>query len=651
MSVEPRISLLLDDASNLSRSHSNWTPHQYPQNHDSVTTNYSGNAVARLGKAKVSLAEVLNTEKQPQTPTDDSSDHAHPPVKRQRFDDASSGNFFRLPRPEVKRKDRRPRIPPLLQGLHQPPPDAGLFPPITADGKHEAVTPSVRPEVEPEARGQGLEEASNDVSDKALEPVDEGTTLKASQAKHPRKKNKWTKEETADLLKGVAKFGMGNWKVILSHDEYSFHGRSAIDLKDRFRTCCPEAYSQYKAPDKRKPGSKDKALLSDAMDPPELSKDERVHVEQSEVESSKPKSSRSHRLNTQDLAELGIEGPFTKKKRRERRVWTEEEDTALLKGLSDYGAQWAQIRADTELGLAHRQPTDLRDRVRNRWPKKYAEAGLTVKPKEILRPVHRAGKAPEPEKVETSSSPHSEQTPATPKDTSKSEPAKNASAKDTPTRVSRAQPPPPPLKLLNAPISDPLVDDFPDLGSYDEMVPASPITLDRSIFDWVNQNITQVPNTGSTIHPHSANPANAYTLPPSTTITDLSLNGFDSLHINPLVTLNKPYKHYTTNIVPPLITPPSIQSLSFGVPASSNGIGIPASASLGNGLPSMNPGNAAIAAASKGSMNANAATSIGSATLNLPPPSEVLAGFIDGDMRGEGHAGVTGPLLWDDLLN
>ncbi|KAF2452549.1 hypothetical protein BDY21DRAFT_258490, partial [Lineolata rhizophorae] len=49
------------------------------------------------------------------------------------------------------------------------------------------------------------------------------------------KRNKWTEEETACLLKGVARFGIGSWKKILSHADYSFNGRSAIDLKDRFR--------------------------------------------------------------------------------------------------------------------------------------------------------------------------------------------------------------------------------------------------------------------------------------------------------------------------------------------------------------------------------------------------------------------------------
>ena len=648
MSLEPRISLLLDDASNHNQTHSNWSSHPYSQRHEATSQTSSGNGGRKLGKVKVSLAEVLNAEKQPRTPADDVTDFALPLAKRQCFEDASSTNFVTLPKPEVKKKDRRPRIPPLLQGLHQPPPNAGLFPPITADGNHEAAAPSMRQDLELEAeakvkaKAQDLKEIDHDVAAKTLKVAEDDAARKTSQTRQPRKKNKWTKEETADLLKGVAKFGMGNWKAILSHEEYSFHGRSAIDLKDRFRTCCPEEYRKHRDSDRKSVDSKDQTPSNGSPKLSETTAKDNKPAEPSTTQSPKPKSSRSHRMNSEDLAELGIEAPFTKKKRRERRVWTEEEDAALLKGLSEYGAQWAQIRIDSELGLSHRQPTDLRDRVRNRWPEKYVEAGLVIKPKETPRPVQRVGKAPEMDNDKTTL-PHAEQQSATPKDARGTGPTINTSSQDSSSQTSRAQPPPPPLKLLNAPIPNPLVDDFQDLESYDEIVPASPITLDRSIFDWVNQN-------SSMSHPHSANPTNSFALP-STIMADPPLNGCDNLHIDPLVTLNKPYKHSITNTVPPLISPPSLHSLNFGTPASSTSINNNTSNPLVNALPSMSLGNASTNAPNKIAANGSVNTNNGTGALNLPPPSEVLAGFIDSDVRADSHVSVTAPLLFDDLLN
>ena len=656
MSVEPRIPLLLDDASNLSRGHSNWSPHRFSQNYDPTLQTDSGTERTRSGKLGVSLAQVLNID----TATDDSSDFTLPPAKRQRFEEGSSGTLLQLPlqlpKPEVKKKDRRSRIPPLIQGLHQPPPDAGLFPPITANSKHEAHAPSLQQEKELEPRLDQSKETNNDLPAQILEIAEEQTT-KERQIKQPRKKNKWTKEETADLLKGVAKFGMGNWKAILSYDGYSFNGRSAIDLKDRFRTCCPEAYRRCRRGEasNSKKSKTTVQLSSDEIGAtPASLEEESNRGEPTELETPKPKSARSHRLNPEELAELGIEGPFSKKRRRERRVWTEDEDAALLKGLNIHGLQWAQIRNDSELGLQHRLPTDLRDRVRNRWPEKYKDAGRTIRPKDIPRPLQRAGKAPEQPKPDVSSSPHSEQQPVTPPENDQSEPEKSVLTKETPTRINRVQPPPPPLKLLNAPIPDPFAGDFPELGSFDEMVPASPITLDRSIFDWVNQNITQASTSNPAPQQHPSIPTNSLTIPPTTNFSDVSLNGFDSLHINPLVTLNKPYKNFGSNAFFPLVTPPSLQNSTFAASAVYNNTtsnNIPNM--LSAGLPSMNPGHTSAASAKKASAGAGTAAgaNANAGALNLPPPAEVLAGFWDMDTRGESHASATGPLLWDDLLN
>ena len=48
------------------------------------------------------------------------------------------------------------------------------------------------------------------------------------------KRRGWTPSETEDLMKGVKKYGEGNWKVILDHGNFLPH-RTAVSLKDKWR--------------------------------------------------------------------------------------------------------------------------------------------------------------------------------------------------------------------------------------------------------------------------------------------------------------------------------------------------------------------------------------------------------------------------------
>ena len=135
------------------------------------------------------------------------------------------------PHPPAKKGARRPRIPPLLQGLHQPPPDAGRFPPITGDGFKGALVE--RPAQETREAGPGVRAAG------AVERVvDRGQGGAAGEegkkGGKTKKRNKWTEQETKDLLRGVARFGIGNWKKILECKDYVFRDRTSVDLKDRF---------------------------------------------------------------------------------------------------------------------------------------------------------------------------------------------------------------------------------------------------------------------------------------------------------------------------------------------------------------------------------------------------------------------------------
>ncbi|KAG2188795.1 hypothetical protein INT44_003934, partial [Umbelopsis vinacea] len=150
-------------------------------------------------------------------------------------------------------------------------------------------------------------------------------------------RRKWTALETADLIDGCVKYGVGNWKRILTDSQFNFHGRSAVDLKDRFRTVYPSEYKRLY------PGSK------------------RVHERKKSPDIQAPK--------------------LTRVRRRERRAFTTEEDEMLLKGVEKHGVAWAKIARDEQFNLAHRTSTDLRDRFRNAFPEKYDMYGYSPRQK------------------------------------------------------------------------------------------------------------------------------------------------------------------------------------------------------------------------------------------------------------------------------
>jgi hypothetical protein len=147
--------------------------------------------------------------------------------KRHMLDDAPGNDFLTLPKPKtvVQRRDKHLRIPPLLQGLHQPPPDAGLFPPISADSFDYQLEDQSLRDVDRPFKATGSWE---------YQPPEEiGSASSPGSIQKGKRRNKWTDQETADLLKGVARFGIGKWKLILQHEDYHFNNRTAVDLKDR----------------------------------------------------------------------------------------------------------------------------------------------------------------------------------------------------------------------------------------------------------------------------------------------------------------------------------------------------------------------------------------------------------------------------------
>lgn len=154
--------------------------------------------------------------------------------KRQKKDDAKSGpDFVQLPKPKAKPEDDK--LPPflpisILNQLHEPPPSAALFPPITPNGTIVNHDRSISTN------------SSSQVLRHELQPKekDDRQEVQVDDSENPhkrlwvRKRTKWSEEETYCLVKGLDKLGVGKWTRILNDPEYSFQrDRNAVDLKDR----------------------------------------------------------------------------------------------------------------------------------------------------------------------------------------------------------------------------------------------------------------------------------------------------------------------------------------------------------------------------------------------------------------------------------
>lgn len=288
---------------------------------------------------------------------------------------ATDNTLLDLPKLPVRNAAKRLRIPPTLSGLHQPPPDAGLLPSISVE----------QPQVPP-PRHHDASISHKSYPDRPVAAEQSYTTpkegLNSSAAGQPSKsaqnklqRNKWTDGETADLLKGVAQFGIGSWTKILNCADYHFRRRTALDLKDRFRVCCPEHYT-LKAKTTSRKVSSIQAVTAVPNEPGETVPEEPVRVKTSGKR--KIKGPASERLSSAQLKDFGVDEPFTKSGRRSRHGYSSAEDEAILRGFQKYGKSWSSIRKDTTLNLMSRNPRDLRDRMRTRYPEEYAKAGLAL---------------------------------------------------------------------------------------------------------------------------------------------------------------------------------------------------------------------------------------------------------------------------------
>ncbi|PWN42894.1 hypothetical protein IE81DRAFT_323032 [Ceraceosorus guamensis] len=186
------------------------------------------------------------------------------------------------------------------------------------------------------------------------DPATDGHSLSASH--HSKKlqpeRHMWSKEETQALVDGCNAHGVGNWKAILSDPKFSgrFAGRSAGDLKDRFRTYFPDAYHDM-------------------------------------YPNAKTHTSKAVRSKAADGTSI-----FEKGKTKERRPFSAAEDEVLKRGYAQHGSHWATIARDAVFE-GRRKSTDLRDRFRNAFPELYEQAGYKPRSKsgkKDRRPSHGA---------------------------------------------------------------------------------------------------------------------------------------------------------------------------------------------------------------------------------------------------------------------
>ncbi|KAK3989126.1 hypothetical protein QBC44DRAFT_88686 [Cladorrhinum sp. PSN332] len=311
-------------------------------------------------------------------------------------------DFVQLPQPLKKQKSMQLTqqvVPPIIAGLHEPPPNAAVFPPITSGPFDNGEPPNrgLLMDLGP-AAAQSTAAPTEDrpaLKKPAADTEKNATGKSKRRATKPR--NKWTDEETNNLLLGVSRHGVGKWTLIMEDPDFKFNGRTPGDLKDRFRTCCPEEMREDAKKQQAARDDSKTATSSDSSKPKyglqlvdllidEPSENHQTAPIDSDAQA-KPRKSRAHRKKMEDLAELGICAPFKKSVRRERRAFTEEDDKQILDGLAEYGPSWTKIQRDPKYRLISRQPTDLRDRVRNKYPEIYAriEKG-SLQLKDVLEP-------------------------------------------------------------------------------------------------------------------------------------------------------------------------------------------------------------------------------------------------------------------------
>ncbi|KAL8655101.1 MAG: hypothetical protein Q9226_003177 [Calogaya cf. arnoldii] len=288
-----------------------------------------------LAEAK-SIGETENNELRPI--------HSTPRKRQKKYDTKQMPDFVQLPRPKAKVQDGNPRpfLPiSILNALHEPPPSAALFPPITpsasqVDHDHR---PSEGSFCDPAAEENNEEHRRGSLGKDNTEKADFPKRL------YLRKRSKWSDVETRNLIKGVDKYGVGKWTKVLNDPDFYFsEGRNAIDLKDRFRTLMGNPPAQP-----LDGGSYQQLLGYD----------------------DNPRNRNPERQSQKDEPQQS--------KRKPKHLWSQEEDESLVEGYQKHGFSWKDIANDPMLALENRTGTQIRDRFRKRFPELYGDAPVPSK--------------------------------------------------------------------------------------------------------------------------------------------------------------------------------------------------------------------------------------------------------------------------------
>ena len=235
----------------------------------------------------------------------------------------------------------------------------------------------------------------------------------------------------------------------------------------RFRVCRPDAYGGARKTRKAKKVSPEEGATTKAS--------KRAKTAESTLpDPPKEAGPQSEQVNTTDQT-------LWKAQRRPRRNFTDEEDQALLKGFREQGPSWVSIAKDEAFREHGRTPTDLRDRLRTKFPEKYAQAGLASRPA-VAKPAKRTQAT-----REESEKPAEPTQAVTPTAASTSKDSQPKPPNDRPERTTSRTGPAYTLPLPS--IGD---DSLSTFGYPDDDEDADPIVLDRSIMDWANNNVSQI---------------------------------------------------------------------------------------------------------------------------------------------------------------
>ncbi|GAB7353604.1 hypothetical protein MBLNU459_g4023t1 [Dothideomycetes sp. NU459] len=432
----------------------------------------AGSRRAHAQTSGASIAAVLNN--------DEGSSHRlveQSPIRR----DADQA-LYTLPKLPVKRGTKRHRVPPVLQGLHQPPPTSGLLPSISAEDTQVLLSTTGRNRPTTETALEKI------CSLPSTSEVTVATPQQATKAPSKRVANRWTEQETKDLLDGVAKFGIGSWKKILLCSNYVFNKRTAVDLKDRFRVCKPNAYGRPRTK-KAKAEAENRSTTTTAFGSTALSLPEPLGEDLGQSKSTEADSDRTKipTDNAGQRSRSNVETTLWKVNRRQRRRFTAQEDTALLNGYIEHGISWMSIVKDPVFRENDRKPTDLRDRFRTRYPEKYAESGLAPRPGNFPKPLPRTQPLTEEEDEED-------------EEIAEPPPASSAEQVHLEYTAQTIVPPTKPAKhsmpthTHGIPFPGMAEDYLPEFGLPEDDDDADPIVLDRSIMDWANSTMPSSSN-------------------------------------------------------------------------------------------------------------------------------------------------------------